>query len=148
MAAKSYAWGQQLSEPVPSGEDAVVQTPGFDSPENYLTDETAATLDGKVLTPEEFTAAWADDFTSVTVTNGTEAEWQPAQTLYVTVAGTPFDVANIEESFDALAAQVADHEQRIAALEGVPPAEEGSTTTSVRVTKRQPKHEARSKKHK
>jgi hypothetical protein len=138
MAAKSYAWSARLSAVVEPGAEVVVPTPGFDNPENYHADQAQVGLDGNVLIAEQFSLAWADDHSEATVTNGTEAEWQPTQTIYVTVAGIPFDAENVEDTFSALEdrvsateTQVDDHETRITALEGAG----GATLTRVETEK-------------
>lgn len=114
---KSYAWSQQLYAVVPAGEDAQVNTPGLENPDDYKTDEAEVVVNGNVLLPEQFTLTWEEDWSHAHVTNGTETDWQPGDTVYVTVAGIPFDPTNVEASFTALEAQVSDHETRITALE-------------------------------
>jgi hypothetical protein len=114
---KSYAWGVTLSEVVAIGAEAVVNTPGFIDPPSYKTDEVEVAHGGTVLTPDQFTATWEGDFTHVHLMNNTAADWPPGDTLYVTVAGIPFDAANAEASFDALEARVTNNEATITALD-------------------------------
>lgn len=126
---KSYAWSQQLSAVVAVGEEAEVNTPGIVTAEDYKTDEVEVVHQGQVLLPEQFEAVWEEDWTHIHITNNTANDWQPGETIYVTLSGIPFDPADIEQSFTALDARVAtvegqvdDLETRVAALEGVPPA--------------------------
>lgn len=124
MPAKSYAWSTILSAAVADGATIDIQTPGFDDPEYYDTDNCGLTIDGTVLTPEAASAAWASDFSSVTVTNSSGDDWAPAQTLYVTVAGQTPTTGTISDRLDAHDEQIAglntemdDLESRVAALE-------------------------------
>ena len=129
---KSYAWSYRLSTTVETDETVDVPTPGFKNPENYDT-EHAEVVYGDVLDADEYELAWAENFTSVTVTNLTDEDWQPSQTLYVTVPGKTAGDGDAEGSFEALEARVSaleatveDHETRIAALESAaPPAKAG-----------------------
>lgn len=120
---KSYAWSYRLSATVETDETVDVPTPGFKNPENYDT-EHAEVVYGDVLQSDEYALAWAEDFTSVTVTNLTDEDWQPSHTLYVTVPGKNVGEGDAGGSFEALEARVsalettvADHETRITALE-------------------------------
>jgi hypothetical protein len=122
MAVKSYAWSQSLAESVADGATVDVSTPGFLTPENYKTDETGVVIDGRVLQDTEVSCAWAGDFTSVTLTNSMGADWNPSQTIYVTVPGIPLDPADIQGSFEAL-------EARVTAVEGVNTAQDGQIST-------------------
>ena len=74
---KSYAWSYRLSATVETDETVDVPTPGFKNPENYDT-EHAEVVYGDVLDADEYALAWAEDFTSVTVTNLTDEDWQPS----------------------------------------------------------------------
>jgi hypothetical protein len=127
MTASSYAWQHRLDEAVPDAGVVTVKTPGFLAADNYNTDETSVVLDGTVLTRDQAPCTWAGDFSSVDVANDTGSEWQPAQTLYVTVAKTAFDPADVQAGFEALEARVSANEAAIAALdERVATLEEGT----------------------
>jgi hypothetical protein len=162
---KSYAWSSRLAEAVPDGGEAVIDTPGFASPENYQTDEADVVIDARVLTPEEVEVAWESDFAHVHLTNNMGAEWGAGQTLAITVAGKTFDPADVEGDFDALQAQVdnnsaaiADLDVRVAALESAVGEFSGvrlaTDTSEVALDKKQDadsaedaKHEADHEKH-
>jgi hypothetical protein len=116
MTASSYAWQHRLDEAVPDAGVVTVETPGFLAASNYNTDETSVVLDGTVFTRDQAPCVWAGDFTSVDVTNDTGSEWQPAQTLYVTVAKTVFDPADVQAGFEALEARVSANEAAITTL--------------------------------
>jgi len=115
---KSYAWSQRLTDIVEDAGTVDVLTPGFISPENFLTDETGTVLDGHVLTPQQATVAWDADFSKATVTNASGNDWIAGATLYLTVAGKTFDPADIQASFDALELRVSNLETRTTTLEG------------------------------
>lgn len=123
MPTQSYAWSHRLNDVVAPGANVTVQTPGFEMTENC--EEAQIGLDGKVLKDEEFSLDWADDHSSIVVTNESDTDWQPAQTLYVTVPSMALDPDNVGDNLNALEdrvssleTQVDDHETRIAALEG------------------------------
>jgi hypothetical protein len=146
MAAKSYAWAQILPEAVPIGGDAEVATPGFLDPPSYKTDETQVVHGGTVLPPEQFTAAWDPDFSHVHITNNTAEDWQVGDTVYVTVAGIPFDASNVQDSFTALEARVANNEAAIAALDTrVAALEVGAGTAMPSQSKAAPKSRTKGK---
>lgn len=114
----SYAWGKILVDAVPIGGLATIATPGFADPTNYDTANAEIAYGGEVLAPDEFTAAWASDFSSVDITNNSDETWPPQDAIAIAVAGIPFDATRIEESFTALAAQVAALETRVTRNEG------------------------------
>jgi hypothetical protein len=145
MAAKSYAWAQILPEAVPIGGDAEVATPGFLDPPSYKTDETQVVHGGNVLTPEQFTAAWDADFSHVHITNNTAEDWPPGDTIYVTVAGIPFDASNVQDSFTALETRVTNSEAAIAALDTRVAALEVGAGTALHSPEKQPAPRVRGK---
>jgi hypothetical protein len=115
---KSYAWSQRLGDVVPPGGEVAVPTPGFESPENYDHDNAEVVIDGIVLAKEQFSLDWSSTHIDVAVTNNTgTTDWQPGQTLYVAVAGIPFDPSNVEESFNALVNRVTTLEGSVTSLE-------------------------------
>jgi hypothetical protein len=133
MAAKSYSWSVPLAVSVPPGSDADVPTPGFETPENYDTDNAEAVWNGTVLTTENSEISFDPDWTHAHVTNNGEQTWMAGDTISIAVGAKAFDAGNIEESFAALAARVtsleaavSDLDARVAALEAaVPPATRG-----------------------
>lgn len=152
MAASSYAWSTALPGVISYGAEAVVPTPGFENPENYQTDKTEAVRNGTVLRPEEFSVTWDDAFTEAALKNQTETDWMPGDTMFITVAGVPFDSEDIQGSFDALEARVSKNETAIAALDtrvtaleaaktqappmaATPQPAQGHVTAEVRVTR-------------
>ena len=114
---KSYAWGHQLTAAVAVGEELEVNTPGIVAPDDYKTDEVEVVHQGQVLLPEQFEASWEEDWTHIHITNNTAADWQPGETVYVTLPGIPFDADNLEANFTALEARVADVETQVDDLE-------------------------------
>jgi len=108
----SYGWTQKLEAPVLNGNDIEVATPGVN---NMDCDPTAIEIavDGREILAGDFTAVAGDDV--VTVTNSTETVWAAGVEIYVYA---PSKALTGEAAAD-LAATVADHETRIAALEGV-----------------------------
>ena len=116
MAVKSYAWQLRLTDTVADTGTVGVPTPGFTDPASYKTDETGFVLDGTVLTPEQASGAWSGGFDKVSVTNSSGRDWNPGETLYVTVPGIPLDPANITDSFTTLEARVTVNEGNITSL--------------------------------
>jgi uncharacterized coiled-coil protein SlyX len=118
---QSHAWGSQLTAIIAIGESATVPTPGFTSPETYDT-EKAQVVHRDVLRADQFSLVWAGDFASVAVTNQTDADWQPTDTLYVTVDRHPVntgdvaaDIEALNERIDALESDVATNTTNIGA---------------------------------
>lgn len=107
MASKSYAWSTRLAEEVADAGTIEVPTPGFNTPENYKTDETGIVVDGHVMAPEQASVVWDGEFKSATVTNSSGKPWHPAQTLYLTVPGKITSTSDAGEALEALANQVA-----------------------------------------
>src|SRR5262245_13901998 len=125
---KSYGWSQTLTEAVPDGGTVVV--PAGDMGENLDQESAAAVVDATVLTEEQASFAFDTEAKTVTVTNNSGADWQPQSVLYVAATDTPLTEEAGEASADlkaqlaAMQTQIDDLEDRVAALEGAPAAEE------------------------
>jgi hypothetical protein len=115
MASKSYAWQKRLDAAVADAGTVDVPTPGFSNPQNYDTANTGVVLDGTVMDASKASCAWAGDFSEVTVTNASGADWNPGQTVYITVAGVQIDPTDIQASFDQLEQRVTNCESKDAA---------------------------------
>ncbi len=134
MASKSYAWQQRLQNAVADEGTVDVPTPGFENPQNYDTANTGVVVDGTVMDASKASCAWAGDFSEVTVTNSSGADWNAGQTVYITVAGTQIDPGDIQASFSELEQRVTACEARITALEG------GGASATVSVDKHPDNH--------
>lgn len=115
---KSYAWALQLPVVVGSGGTVEIVTLGFNDPAQYDTANTGVVYGATVLREDQVTTAWAEDFSSVTLTNtDPELIWYPPDAIHVTVSRIPFNTADIEASFNALEARVSASETAITDLE-------------------------------
>ena len=129
MAAKSYAWNLRLNHMVNVNGGVVVPTPGFDHPERYDTENAEVVYGNQVLQPAEVGLEWDEEFDNVNVTNLTDENWQPSETIYVTVklSAPEAGEGGGSEEIAALEARVAENETDIAALQ------EGLTDLEARV---------------
>ena len=129
MASRSYAWSLKLPHLVGVDDNIDVPTPGFDHPERYDTANAEVVYGNQVLQPAEVSLEWADEFDSVNVTNLTDENWQPSETIYVTVklSAPEAGEGGGSEEIAALEARVAQNETDIAALQ------EGFTDLEARV---------------
>jgi hypothetical protein len=109
----SYGWTHVLTEEVPNAETVDVPAPGVGNPDCDH-DNMELAVDGVEVDLDDFTADEDVDNNTVTVTNDTGNTWPEGATLYVYAPGKTAAAGLVQ-----LAAQVADHETRIAALEGV-----------------------------
>ena len=120
----SYSWAMTIQNAVPVGDTITMPTPGMPDPVNYDTVNAQIVYGGEVLDDDEFTLAWASDFTSVVITNDSDEEWPPQDTIAIAVAGVPFDPSSLEESFTQIIARIQKleteqetHDDQIIALE-------------------------------
>jgi hypothetical protein len=114
-----YGWKYKLIGPVAAGE--VLDTMPAPGASNENCDLTKATMavGNMELVEGEFTVGLADSTAGaeiLSVTNNTEADWAEGVEVYVGVAGP--DMSDVRSAAEANTAAIADHEARIAALEG------------------------------
>jgi hypothetical protein len=83
----SYAWAKTLPDAVPIGATYTMPTPGFAHPSNYDVPNAQVVYGGEVLHPDEVGMVWSADFSSVDLTNNSDEEWPPTDTIAVAVAG-------------------------------------------------------------
>ena len=127
--ANSYAWSTIVrNQAVENGDDLWLNTPGFEHPEHFDTENAEVVHNGRVIQPEERTLTWDDDFENVEITNRSDTPWEPSDTIYLTVSATSGSgsdttearVEQLEIEVDKLHERVKSLETRVAALENPP----------------------------
>ena len=103
----SYAWAMTHNTAVRVGSEWPLPTPGFEFPQDYDVPNAEVVYGGEVLQDDEFTAVWAPDWANVEITNKSDEDWPPQDTIAIAVLGLPLDPSRTQEILTEFDARIA-----------------------------------------